>query len=149
MRHAACLRSSLPPHLEQLSEWAEVDVQVLLLELEVLAKLFHLLFEQHECLTEPLDLFGRERIPLDPPQSLALHQLADQLDERKHQLSETLLEALAVGFDAPPRGRSEPIELIPEQLQISASGQQPVLQSAPVAAVAGGGHRVEPPGVKL
>src|SRR3954468_1977472 len=107
MRHAACLRSSLPPHLEQFSEWAEVDVQVLLLELEVLAKLFHLLLEQHECLSEPLDLFGRQRLTLDPPQSLALHQLADQLDESQHELSETLLEALAVGICSTPPGRTK------------------------------------------
>src|SRR5689334_9771750 len=122
MRHAACLRSLLPPHLDQLSEWAEVDVQVLLLELEVLAELFHLLLEQHERLSEPLDLFRRERAPLDPAQSLTLHQLANQLDQGQHQLRETLLEALAVRVDASPARRSESIELIAEKLQIPPSG---------------------------
>src|SRR3954447_1659781 len=101
MRHAACLRSSLPPHLEQFSEWAEVDVQVLLLELEVLAELFHLLLEQHEGLTQPLDLVSRERASFDSPERLALHQLADQLNQREHQLGEPLFEALAVRVDPP------------------------------------------------
>src|SRR3954452_16712858 len=149
MRHAACLRSSLPPHLEQFSEWAEVDVQVLLLELEVIAQLFHLLLEQHEGLAEPLDLVGRERAPVDSPQRLALHQLADQLDEREHQLGQPFLEAFAVRVDAPAARRSESIEFLPEQVQVPASRQEPVLQISTPRAVLRGGHDLDPAGVKL
>src|SRR5690349_11005488 len=97
MRPAASRRPYRPSFLDQLSKWAEVEVQVLGLELEVLAELLHLLLEQHEGLSQPLDLIRGESAALDSPQRLALHQLADQLHQRQHELREPLLEALGIG----------------------------------------------------
>src|SRR4051794_7397574 len=135
--------------LDQFSQWAEVEIQVVLLELEVLAKLFHLLLEQHEGLAEPLDLLGRKRPALDSPQRLALHQLADQLNEREHQLGKTLLEALAVGVDAPPARGPKAIELVAEELEIAPAGEQPVLELATAICCSGRRHDRGSDGVKL
>src|SRR5215210_343823 len=150
MRPAASLRSSSPASsLDQPSKWSKVKVQVLRLELEVLAELVHLLFKQHECLAEPLDLLGRQRPALDAPQRLAFHQLPNQLDESEHQLGESLLEALRIGVDAPPPSRAHPIELVAEELQLAASCQQPVLELTPAGLAARRRHREDSSGVKL
>src|SRR5881227_358253 len=82
--------------LHQPAQRPEVEVEVLVLEPELVLELLHPLLEQHERLAEPLDLVGRERAALDPPERLALHQLTQQLDQREHELGQALLEAFAV-----------------------------------------------------
>src|SRR5688572_6690908 len=116
-----------PPSVEvshQPAQWPEVQVEVLVLEAELLLELVHPLLEEHEGLTEALDLLRRERPTVDPPQGLALHELAQQLHERHHELGEALLEAVSVRVDAPAQRRVEAVQLVAEQLQVAMARHQ-------------------------
>src|SRR5947199_2732961 len=77
---------------EQVSERLEVQVQVAVLETELALQLLHPLLELHERLAEPFDLLVRQRPLVHPAQRLPLHQLAEQLDQRQHELSQALLD---------------------------------------------------------
>ena len=69
-------------------------------EPELLAQLGHPPVELHERAAQALDLLLGQRAGVDAPQRLALHQLAQQLDDREHELGEPLLDRLGVGVDA-------------------------------------------------
>src|SRR5947207_2167314 len=88
------------PALEQVSERPEVDVQVTVLQLEMLLELLHTLIEPHEGLPHALDLLVGQRVQLHTPQRLPLHQLAQQLDQRQHELREAALDLVRIGVDA-------------------------------------------------
>ena len=70
----------------------EIEVQVLRVEPELLAQLLHPPVELHERLPEPLDLLVDRRAAVDPAQRLALHQLAEQLDDGQHELGQAALD---------------------------------------------------------
>src|SRR5687768_12346291 len=97
-----------PPSVEvshQPAQRPELQVEVLVVAAGLLLELVHPLAEKHEGVTEALALVRRERAAVDPRQGLALHELAQQLHERHHELGETLLEAVSVGVDAPAQRR--------------------------------------------
>src|SRR4051794_15347363 len=83
----------------KVAQRAEVEVEFLFSEPERFLEFVHPLGQSHERPAEPLDLLGRERPALDAVKSLALHQLTQQLDDRQHQVRQTLLELLGIGVD--------------------------------------------------
>src|SRR3954471_13487572 len=83
--------------LQQVSQRPEVQVQVVLRQAELARQLLHPLLEEHERLPEALDLLGVGGAGVDPAQRLALHELAQQLDDREHELSEAALHVLRLG----------------------------------------------------
>src|SRR6478672_441576 len=89
-----------PPSSQQPAQRAEVQVQVLVLKAELLLELLHALLEQHEGAVEALDLLVGQPAGVDAAQRLTLHQLAQELDDRQHELGEALLDALGVCVDA-------------------------------------------------
>src|SRR5204863_3570628 len=106
--------ANAPPMLpvsHQLPQRPEVQVQVLVLQAEGLLQLLHPLLEEHERLTQPLDLLRGERPALDPPERLALHELAEELHQRQHELRQPLLEVVAVGVDPPAKRAVQAVEL--------------------------------------
>src|SRR5436309_14879425 len=88
--------------LHQVPEGTEVQVQVLVCEAELLLQLVHALVQAHERGAEALDLVVVERAAVHPPQSLTLHHLAQQVDDRQYALREAALDALWIGV--PPAG---------------------------------------------
>src|SRR3954471_15149672 len=88
---------------QEVSQRAEVEVEIRVLQAELGLELVHSLREAHEGEAETLGLVVVERPPLHPPKRLALHQLAQQLDQRQHELREPLLDLLRVGFDTARR----------------------------------------------
>src|SRR3954453_7933407 len=81
--------------------------EVLRLEAEVGPQLLQALLELHERLAEALNLIRAERPALDAPHRLALHQLAQQVDDGEHERREALLDLLRVGVDAARHGVSQ------------------------------------------
>jgi len=71
-----------------------VQVQVFLAQAELLAELGHAPVELHEGAPEALDLVLRQSAAVDTAQRLALHDLAEQLDDRQHQLRQPALDVL-------------------------------------------------------
>ena len=61
-------------------------------EPELVPQLVHALLELHERAAEALDLVVGQAAAVDAPQRLALHQLAQQLDHREHELREAALD---------------------------------------------------------
>src|SRR3954451_8502213 len=103
------------------------QVEVVVVEPELAAQLLQAPLEPHEGLSHPLDLLGRQRAALDAPQRLALHELADDVDEREHQPGEPLLDVLGVGLDAAAQRGAQAVEVAHVKLH---GGQGPVQTSA-------------------
>src|SRR5689334_1250410 len=72
--------------LQQVSERTEVQIQVGIREPELRLELLHPVGEEHEGLSEALDLVIVERPLLHASQRLPLHQLPQELDQRQHEL---------------------------------------------------------------
>ena len=70
----------------QLSDGAEIEVQVFRVELELPSYLIDRPLEFHERNTHVLDFLRGEGFFLEAPDGLSLHQLADELDEAEHEL---------------------------------------------------------------
>src|SRR5436190_6152075 len=87
------------PASEKISERAEIEVEIALLEAELGLQFFHSLGEPHEGQPEPFDLLVVERALLHSPKRLALHQLPQQLDQGQDELRKSLLDLLRVGRD--------------------------------------------------
>jgi hypothetical protein len=87
----------------QFSDGSEVEVEVLRVQLETFGELKHRLLELHERNPDVLNLFGREGLFLETPDGLALHQLANELDEAEYQLDDRSLHIF--GFGIPPQRR--------------------------------------------
>src|SRR3954471_13943402 len=116
---------------DQVSQRPEVEVEIVVLEAELGLQFLHPVSQQHERLAEPLDLVVGERPALDPTESLALHQLAKQVDQRQHEPCEALLELLRFGVHSPGEGGVEAIELVTEQAQVAVDGvHEPALLPA-------------------
>ena len=80
----------------QLPDWAEVESQVLRVELEALGYVVNRLFELHERDADVLDFFRREGLLLQPPDGLPLHELADQFNEAEDKLDDGLLDVFRI-----------------------------------------------------
>jgi MFS family permease len=70
---------------QERAEGAEVEVQVLRLEAEVLAQLGHPLLQPHERVAEPFGLLVGDGAVVDAPDGLALHELAEQFHDREDE----------------------------------------------------------------
>src|SRR4051794_13932004 len=111
----------------------------------MLGQLAHAPIELHEGLDQPLDLLVAERSGLHSPQRLALHQLPQQLDERQHELRETLLDLLRIGLDAARERLRRVVEVACDGAQVTVGAEQlageltlPAHRSASVANEYGG-----------
>src|SRR5258708_11271296 len=98
----------LPPEgtaeLHQFSEGAEVEIEILSGQAELRADVEHSLFELHESDAYGFDFLFRQRPLLHPPNRLTLHQLAQELDDGKHELRHGSLHI--VWLRIPPHGRN-------------------------------------------
>src|SRR5256885_15300781 len=95
---------------EEVPERPEVEVEVLVLEPELRLQLLHPLAQPHERLAEPLDLLVRQGSLLHPPHRLALHQLAEELDQRQDELRQAALHRLRVAVDPAREDAAELLE---------------------------------------
>src|SRR4051812_20196698 len=86
--------------LEQPAEGAEIDVEVVDGEPEVVSQLVHLLLEKHQRRPEPFYFVIGEPARLHPSYGLLLHELPQQLHEGEHELDQALLDLLGVGADS-------------------------------------------------
>ena len=77
----------------------------------------------HQGLPEALDLLLGEVAGLHAAQRLALHELAEQLDEREHELGEPALGVLGVGLDAAGQRVVEAAQVARERVQVDRRGQ--------------------------
>src|SRR3954466_13491644 len=116
--------------LEQAAEWPEVEVEVVLGEPELVAQLRHPLVELHERAAEALDLLFGQAAGVDPAQRLALHQLAQELDDGQHELRQALLDRLRVGVDPAAERAPQPVVIDAEARQVRRSGQHLVAHRA-------------------
>src|ERR671914_23171 len=103
---------------EEAPEWAQVQVQVLRRQSELLAQLLHPSVQLHEGLPQPLDLLLGQGSAVDPPQGLPLHQLPKQLDDRQHELREPLLHGLRVRVHPPAQRVVEAWVVAREQVEV-------------------------------
>src|SRR6188474_2096282 len=110
--------------LQQVAERTEMQVEVAFLELEMLGQLAHTAIEEHERLAQPLDLVVRQRPGLHPPQRLALHQLAQQLDQRQDELGEAFLDLLRIGVDSARKRLRQVVELAGDAAQVAVGLEQ-------------------------
>jgi hypothetical protein len=72
----------------QLADWAEVQVQVLRIELETLGNVVNGLLQLHQGEADVLDLFGRERFFFEAPDGLTLHEFSDEFDEAEDEFDD-------------------------------------------------------------
>src|SRR5690606_20107643 len=84
---------------EEPAERSQVEVEVVVGEVERVLQLVHALLQRHQGPAEPFDLLVGEAARLDAPDRLALHQLAQQLDQREHELRQTARHVVTVGVD--------------------------------------------------
>ena len=82
----------------------EVQIEILGLESEAAGHLSHGSFEAHQRETDRLHFGGGQGLLLHAADGLALHQLAQELHDGQHELSDRLLHVL--WFGVPPRGRA-------------------------------------------
>ena len=86
----------------------------------------HALVELHERLPEALDLLLRQRAAVDPAQRLALHELAQELDDGQHELGQAALEVLGIGVDPARERVVEPRLVAREQVEVGRCVQDAV-----------------------
>jgi hypothetical protein len=111
-------------HSEQASQRTEVEVEVLVREAERALELLHAGLERHERPAETLDRLVVEVARLHAPERLALHELAQELDDRQHELGEPPLDVLGIGVDAGRQRVVEPPEVARERVEIERRGQE-------------------------
>src|SRR5690348_9039889 len=80
----------------------------------------------HERQAELFDLLVGQRPVVHPPERLALHQLAQQLDQRQHELRETLLDLLWIRGDAPGECVLDPIETLRREREVAAARENTI-----------------------
>src|SRR5207247_9160705 len=94
---------------------------------EVLAPLLHPPFGLHAALPEAVDLLVRERALLPPAERLPFHQLSEQLDERQHELRQTLFPLFGIGIDAARHCHGDPVELACHAVEVGGSVEKLVV----------------------
>ena len=72
----------------QSAYWAEVEIQVLRVQLEASGNVDHGLLQLHQRNTDILDFPRCEGLFFEPPDGLTLHQLADEFDEAEDELDD-------------------------------------------------------------
>src|SRR5205085_1190845 len=109
---------------EQTPERAQVEVELRVLQPERGLQLLHALLEEHERLSEALDLVVSQRALLHPAERLALHQLAQELDQRQDELRQTAFDLLRVGVDSPREGVADLLERARDPCDVAVRRQQ-------------------------
>src|SRR6266850_7144654 len=105
---------------EQAAERAEVEIEVSGGKAEALADVADRVLEPHERAPHVLGLLGREAAGLHAADRLALHQLAQELDEREHEPRDRALHVLGVGVPARRREIAHPpLELRAQRLELA------------------------------
>ena len=84
----------------QSAYWAEVEIQVLRVQLEAFGNVVHRLLQLHERDTDIFDFRWREGFFFEPPDGLALHQLADEFDQAQDELDDRALHVIWIGVPA-------------------------------------------------
>src|SRR4051812_29780826 len=85
---------------QEFAQRTQVDVEVLVLEPETLLQFLHPLLELHERLAEAFDLVFGQRAGFHAADGLALHELAEQLEQREHELCEPAFDVVRIGVHA-------------------------------------------------
>ena len=88
----------------QSADWAEVEIQVFRVQLEAFGNIVHGFLELHERDADILDFRRREGFFFESPDGLALHQLADELDQAQDELDDRALHVIWIGVPAERRG---------------------------------------------
>src|SRR5919204_5116683 len=99
---------------QQVSEWSEIDIEVARLEAELLGKLVDLFFELHQCKSDALYLLLAETPAFHAAHGLSFEQLAYELDQRQHQLSQSLLNTFWIDIDSTWETAAHLLKLAPE-----------------------------------
>src|SRR5688500_12671194 len=92
----------------QLSEGAEVEIQIVRVELEALCDVVNRLLQLHQRDADVLDFFRRQRLLFQAPDGLPLHELADQFDEAEDELDDRLLNVFGIRIPSQRRGTAPP-----------------------------------------
>src|SRR5687767_3643541 len=92
----------------QFANRAEVEVQVLGIELETFGELIDRLLELHQSNSDVLDLFRRKRLRLKASDRLTLHQLANEFDKAEHEFHDGALHIVRIGIPAHRNGGFPP-----------------------------------------
>src|SRR4051795_1779048 len=108
---SACQRSNRrrSPRIggKQRPQRSQIDIEILWLQIEMVAQFGHLLLQEHQRGTDALDLLISEVTPIDPADSLTLHQLPQQFHQGQHQTHQTAFHRLGIGVDPLPGCRSD------------------------------------------
>src|SRR5215217_5334564 len=70
--------------LQKFAEGAQVKIQILWCEPEIVAKLGHPLLEEHQCEPDAFGLFRAHSARIKPAYGLPFHQLTKQLNQGEH-----------------------------------------------------------------
>lgn len=81
---------------QQRSQRPEVQVQVLGPQAVAVAQFGHAVVEEHQGQSDPLLLLLAQVALVDAAQRLALHELAQQLDDGQHQLDQVALDGVGL-----------------------------------------------------
>src|SRR2546429_575183 len=105
---------------EQAAERAEVEIEVSGGKAEALADVADRVLEPHERAPHVLGLLGREAAGLHAADRLALHQLAQELDQREHEPRDRALHVLGIGVPARRREIAHaPLQLRAQRLELA------------------------------
>src|SRR5919109_3008488 len=110
--------------LKEVAERPEVQVQISVLEPEMRLQLLHAPVEPHERFAEPVDLVLAQVPLLHPGQRLSLHELAQELDQREHELREAALDLLGIGVHAPREGAARLTDVARDAVQVAVACQE-------------------------
>ena len=80
----------------QLSDGSKVKVEILGVELEALSNIVNGLLQLHERQSDVLNLFGRQRLLLEAPDGLTLHQFSDEFDQAENKLNDRALNVFRI-----------------------------------------------------
>ena len=84
----------------QSADWAELEIQVFRVQLEAFGNIVHGFFQLHQRDTDILDFGRSEGLFFEPPDGLALHQLADKFDQAQDELDDRALHVIWIGVPA-------------------------------------------------
>src|SRR5438105_2575412 len=102
---------------QQVSEGSQIDIEIARLEAELLRELVNFLFELHQRKPDALYLLLAETAALHAAHGLPFEQLAYELDQCQHELSEALFNSFGIDLDSTGQTAAHLLELVPEDLK--------------------------------
>jgi hypothetical protein len=88
----------------QPADRAEVEVQLLWVELESSGNLVDRLLQLHQSEADVFDFFRREGFFFEPPDGLALQQFPNEFHEGEDELDDRALHVFGIGIPSQGRG---------------------------------------------